>query len=103
MRLLFAIALLDVKKLVHRLTIKVHETISKSPLKKSTVLMSISNNNSEVTNETHDEVNIRSIDSEVASPQRYVRSLINSVLRQMRCGLKLRDSGHLMPGLENKT
>jgi hypothetical protein len=25
------------------------------------------------------------------------------VLRQMRCGLKLRDSGHLMPGLENKT
>jgi hypothetical protein len=48
-------------------TIKVYENLSDFPLHKSTVLMSISSNKSEIPNETHDEVNIRSINSEVAS------------------------------------
>jgi hypothetical protein len=50
----------------------------------TTVLISISNNKSEITNETHDEVNIRSINNEVASSQCYGQSLIESVPRQIR-------------------
>jgi hypothetical protein len=61
-----------------------HQSISESPLHISTVMMFITNNKYEITNETHDEVNIRSINSEVASSQRYVRSLIESMLRRMR-------------------
>jgi hypothetical protein len=54
----------------------------------TTVLMSISNNKSEITNEAHDEVNIRSINSEVASSQHYVQSTTESVPGRMRSMLE---------------
>jgi hypothetical protein len=45
--------------------------------------MSISSN-SEITQETHDEVNISLINNEVALSQRYFRSLIEPMLRRMK-------------------
>jgi hypothetical protein len=39
---------------------------------------------SEITNETHDEVNIRSLNGEVALSERYVRSVTESMPRRMR-------------------
>jgi hypothetical protein len=60
---------------VNRVTIKVYETLSESLLHKSAVVVSSSNNKSEIRNKTLGEVNIMSINSEVAPSQRYVRSL----------------------------
>jgi hypothetical protein len=72
------------KQTTVRVTIKVYEVLSESPLHKLTVLMSIANNKSEITNETHNDVNIRSIKSEVALSQCDVWSVIDSMPRWMR-------------------
>jgi hypothetical protein len=57
--------------------------------------MSISNNKSKITNETNDEVGIRSINSEVASTERYVHLQLRPCRDELDPRLKLRDSGHL--------
>jgi hypothetical protein len=46
--------------------------------------MSISNNKSEITNTTQNEVNMRSITSEGAPSERHVRSLVKSIPRRMK-------------------
>jgi hypothetical protein len=46
--------------------------------------MSLSNNKSEITNITHDEINKGLINCEVGSSQRFVRFLIESMPRRMR-------------------
>lgn len=49
---------------------KVYETLSSYPLQNSISLTPISNSRSKIANITQDEVNVRSISSEVISPQR---------------------------------
>jgi hypothetical protein len=61
-------------------TLGVHQSISESVIHKSTVLMSTSNNKSEITNETYDKVYIRSINNKAATSQPYVGSLIEFML-----------------------
>jgi hypothetical protein len=56
-----------------------YHSMSESPLYKSTVLMSISNNKSDITNETHDEVNVQSINSEVVSSQLRLTASLSGV------------------------
>jgi hypothetical protein len=74
---------------------RLYETLSESLSNKSTILMFISNNKSEITIGTYDEVNIRMINSKVASSQPYAQSL--SPCRDKRdLWLKHRVSGHFI-------
>jgi hypothetical protein len=61
-----------------------HELVFESPLRKSNVLMLISLNQSKIRNGSHDEFNVKSINSDVASPQRHFRFLTESIPRRMR-------------------
>jgi hypothetical protein len=57
----------------------------------------ISSNKSEITNEAYDEVNVRSVISEVASFEGYdVPTLSEFILKRMTSWLKLRDPEHLI-------
>jgi hypothetical protein len=68
----FSAALLDKRVSIHRVTIRVYEALFKAALRKSTVLLSISNNECKIANEILSEVNLRLINIEVALFHQYV-------------------------------